>query len=131
MSLARGSLLALALAACAWFVVGIRQAHDTAHANAIVSAETPPGPAAAARARSLLHAAGFLNPDQRVDLLRGQLALDQGDRPRALALFRDVARREPDNLQAWVSVAQASTEPNSPLLKRAVHEIGRLDPQLR
>ena len=97
----------LALAGCAWFVIGIRQAHDTAAAGAIVSGPLPLTAAQAAHARSLLHTAGQLNPDTQVDLLRAQLDRQRGDGAAARATIRKVLRDEPRNVRAWFALARS------------------------
>ncbi len=97
-----------AVAVCAWFVIGIRQAHDTDAATAIISSASALTPAAAAHATALLNAAGELNPDREVDLLRSQLALRQGDLALARRLALSVARREPLNAEAWLALGQAA-----------------------
>ena len=97
---ARISLAVVALVACAWFALGIRQAHDLGHAVSIVtSASVSPGQAA--HAESLLNAAGALNPDVEVKLVRAELALRQGDARRAVALAAQAAKDEPQNVLTW------------------------------
>src|ERR1700759_5260054 len=106
MRLARIAAVVAALAATAWFVLGVRQAHELTSAQSIISGRAPVTVASASRARSLLSAAAFLNPDSQIDVLRGQLALRQGDKARALHIFEGVVRGEPLNLVAWVATAQ-------------------------
>jgi predicted Zn-dependent protease len=98
----------LSLAACAWFALGIRQAHDVNAATAIIAGHTPLSPGQARRARALLRQAGRLNPDANVELLRAQLALRQGDARRARAIAASVTRSEPQNIQAWLAYGRAS-----------------------
>jgi predicted Zn-dependent protease len=106
---ARIGALVLALVGCAWFALGARQAHQTARANAIVSSSQRLSPGRARRAAAALEAAGTLNPDLQVDVLRAELAIDQG-RPRtARRILASVTRREPQNLNAWLQLARAST----------------------
>jgi predicted Zn-dependent protease len=61
-----------------------------------------------AEAGSLLATAGALNPDQTVNLLRGQLAYKEGLAARATRTFLAVTRSEPQNLQAWLALAHTS-----------------------
>jgi predicted Zn-dependent protease len=126
----RGGLLVLAVAACAWFVLGIRQAQETDQAAAIV-AQRPTAPAAKLReAASLLRSAGFLNPGVQVDILRGQLAILQ-QRPRlAVQILRGATRSEPMNLEAWIWLAGASLI-DPPQAKIALAHIHALDPRAR
>jgi hypothetical protein len=106
--LLRVGISALAIVACGWFALGARQARDIADAKAIVSSASPLSKTQAARADSLLSDAGTLNPDSEVDLLRGQLALDEGNVARARKLFAGVTRQEPDNVEGWLWLADAS-----------------------
>ena len=76
--------------------------------DAIISSARALTPAAAAHATALLNAAGALNPDREVDLLRSQLALRQGDLALARRLALSVARREPLNAEAWLALGQAA-----------------------
>jgi predicted Zn-dependent protease len=99
-------LVAVALAVCAWFALGIRQANQVNDAAAIVG--RPASAAQARHAAKLLDDARTLNPDARVDVLRGQLALQQGNRDRAHRILSHVVAREPQNLEASVSLARAS-----------------------
>jgi predicted Zn-dependent protease len=112
---------------CAWFVLAIRQAHDTSKASSIVSGTGSLTAAQAAHAGSLLDAAGTLNPDREVELLRGQVLLGRQQRPRALRLLEGVTRDEPLNLRAWVLLAESAFG-NGPVIARAEHELATLDP---
>ena len=123
----RALTLLLALLACAWFALGIRQAHDTAQADAIVSGTAALSNVQADHAASLLTAARFLNPDAEVDVLRGQLALRQGDRAAARRILGDVVQREPMNVVAWLWLAKSSSG-DERLGVLALHQIARLDP---
>lgn len=117
----------VALVACAWFALGIRQAHDADLASDIITGTAHVGPAAARRASSLLDAAGQLNPDHSVALLRSQLALREGDAARARAIALGVARAEPQNIDAWLAFNSASA--NRPrlflLALKHVNELAR------
>jgi predicted Zn-dependent protease len=128
MAVARAALAVFAVIACAWFALGIRQAHDTNQAQAIVSGQQSLTAGQAAHVDSLLKAAGTLNPDLQIDLLRGEAALLRHDRPRAMRSFESIVHREPDNLQGWVLLAQAAYG-NGPLINRSLGNIDRLDPR--
>jgi hypothetical protein len=119
--------IVLALVLCAWFGLGIVQAHDTNTATTIIN---EPGMSAkqAKHVRALLRGAGTLNPDLQVQLLRGRLALLENDRARAVGIFRDATRREPMNVQAWLLLAEAAYG-NGPLINLAVTNISELDPR--
>ncbi len=131
MSLARGVMLAVAVLVCAWFGVGVRQALDTSHATAIVNLTSKLTAAQVAHARSLLHAAGQLNPDRQVAMLRGQLALDEGDTADAERILRGVTAAEPLNIQAWALLAQADQTRDRTEFVLAIRTIGRLDPRVK
>lgn len=129
MALARAAAVMLALVLCAWFAVGIRQAHETGAAARIVNSSGPVTAADAAHARSLLSAAAILNPDAQVDLLRGTLALRQGNLADGARIATDVIRSEPMNVQAWLLLAEAS--PHKPqVVDAAVGRMAQLDPIL-
>jgi Tetratricopeptide repeat len=104
----RVALVAVALLAAGWFAIGMRQARDVDHANAIVSGSGQPSAAQARRASSLLSAAAFLNPDRQVDVLRAQLEREQGDLRGARKILKRVVSTEPENLLAWVWLARSS-----------------------
>jgi hypothetical protein len=130
-AVARGSLLVLALAACAWFALGTVQARDTDRAAAVLSSQTQLSSAAASHVSSLLRSAGTLNPDSTVDILNARLASLQHNRTRAQMLLRSVVAREPQNLDAWVALAQTQMHGDPKLLLLSVAHIARLDPRLK
>lgn len=127
----RASIVVLAVAACVWFALAARAAHDVDRASAIVSAKAPLTAAQAAHARSLLDSAATLNPDTAVDLLRAKVALGRNEEAGGVRTILSVTKREPLNLQAWVALAQATLHKNSRLVLLAVDNIGRLDPEIR
>jgi predicted Zn-dependent protease len=127
----RASLVLLAIATCAWFVLGARQARDIARATALVNSSTQLSSADDARARSLLNSAGTLNTDLTVDTLRGQLALDENNNRRAEQILDSVTRREPMNLDAWVLLAQATQTGDRQAFARAIRAVGTLDPRIK
>ncbi len=94
---------------CAWFVVGIRQAHGIDQATSLLSGATPLTAGQAAHVRSLLDQAHTLNPDRAVDVLRARLALAQGDSAAARRILFGVIHSEPKYLDAWIWYARAST----------------------
>lgn len=101
MPTARILCLLVALLACAWFAIAIRDTQDVDRAAAILSAGSHPSAAAARRVNSLLGDATLLNPDRQVELLRGQLALARGHKRLAQEIFLRVTREEPQNVLAW------------------------------
>jgi len=113
---------------CAWFAVGIRQARDINRAAAIVSAATSLTPREASAANSLLKAAGTLNPDSQVDMVRAEVAMLEHRSSSATRIVESIVRREPMNAEAWVLLARAAY-PNAALLHRALRHIALLDPK--
>lgn len=104
----RGAMLVSALAACAWFVLGLRQTHEIDKATSILSQQHAPTAAQSRTAGSLLNSAGTLNPDLEVDVLRARLALSRGEPHTARTIMQSVVRREPQNLEAWIWLARSS-----------------------
>jgi len=130
---ARVALVLAAVVVCAWFVVGIRQARDTTRASAIINANGSIPAARAALASSELKAAGWLNPDREVDILRGQLASYRGDVAGAVSILGQVTRDEPMNLQAWAALAAAALNDNRyrPVFLTAIRTVARLHPGVK
>ena len=83
----------------------------------------------APRVDSLLRSAKTLNPDLTVNVLQGRLALLQNDKARALRILKDVVRREPMNLLAWVYAAEAAYRQDEASLRLALSKIAQLDPK--
>jgi len=128
MRVVRLVILGVAIVVCAWYVVGIRQAHELAVARAVISNPTAHTPAALRHAGSLLNSAATLNPDAEVDILRGRLALAEHRFGPAQRILEDVARREPHNLEAWIWVAGAALiSPHEE--KIALDHVHQLDPR--
>jgi Flp pilus assembly protein TadD len=130
-TLARASLLAIALAICAWFALGFVQARDTGQATALVTGTAPLSTKNAARARSLLESAGTLNPDRTVDIVLGVLEVDQHRYAAAEQTLLSVTRREPMNAGAWVQLAFAAARNGDE--KTAIiagRTVGKLHPKL-
>lgn len=129
--MARVALLLLALVACAWFALGVRQAVRTEGARAIVVHVPVPPPARLDRAAALLRDAGWLNPDAEVDLLRARLALDRRDLRGAARILAGVVRREPSNVEAWAGLALVARRYDARTYRRASAEVRRLAPPVR
>lgn len=118
----------VAVLACAWYALGAVQAINTSRATALLSGR-PISPRRAAEVRSLLDTAGTLNPDQTVNLLRGQLAYAQGHVSQARRIFVSVTQAEPQNLQAWLQLAYHSQSTRYFLL--ALSRVDQLLPPVR
>jgi predicted Zn-dependent protease len=128
MSIARFAVLAGAVAVCAWFVIGIRQAHDVASATSTVESSQSLTATQLHAVDSRLNAAATLNPDRTVEILRARALLRAG-RPRAAErILERVTREEPMNLEGWVWLA-GSALGDPPVARAALSEIDRLDPR--
>ena len=114
----------------AWFGLGVRQAIDTSRATAIVDRGAPASGAEVRRVSSLVRAARSLNPDRQLDVILGQVEVEHGDYARARRLLRQVTRREPQNLDAWVWLGHASAGDPAGLADALAH-VRQLDPRLQ
>ena len=120
-----------ALVIAAWFGLSWYQAQQTGRAAAVVSGGRPSA-AQAKEARSALAAAGTLNPDLQVELLRGELAIDQGRYRRAVRILGSVTAREPLNLSAWAQLGVAAAKAgDSAVLAVAGRHIAILIPRVK
>ena len=108
MRLARPALGLLAIVACAWFIIGIRQSADISRASRILSQPKRLTPQQEVHVASLLDWAATLNPDQQVGILRAQLAQSERNHDLAQKLLQAVVRQEPMNLEAWSLLANVS-----------------------
>jgi predicted Zn-dependent protease len=107
--LARIGLAAIALLVAAWFALGVYQSRTISQATSLAAGHGRVTAAEARHADSLLHDAATLSPDRAVDVLRAQVALAQGDATHARQILNGVVRREPQDLDAWIALANAST----------------------
>lgn len=131
-SLVRVALAVGALVVGAWFGLGWVQARDTGRASALVAPGNRLSPARAAQVGDWLRAAGTLNPDRQVDLLRARLAFDQGHDLAAVRILESVTRNEPLNVFAWVQLgftAGAADRPQEAQLavSRAAQLVAKLN----
>jgi hypothetical protein len=117
----RMAVLALAVAACAWFALGVVQTHDETRATDLIDQSGTPSPALTARILNLLDTAGTLNPDRDIALARAQALTRAGHTSAALATAERVVRAEPQNVDAWVVLGFAARRIN-PNLARLAHE---------
>ena len=138
--LARISLAVVALLAAAWMVVLARDAHLFNQATA-----PPPGgvgalpaalrsPGDLARRTDQLHASRLLSPDTAAELQTAvflEVRAAPGDLVRALRIATSVARREPQNLDAWVDILSIDrARRDNPGAGVALAHVRRLDPLL-
>jgi predicted Zn-dependent protease len=128
MTIARFAALVGAVAVCAWFAIGIRQAHDVASAAQTVADSQSLTEAQLHAVSSRLDVAATLNPDRTVDILRAR-ALIKAGRPRAAErILARVTRAEPMNLEGWVWLAGSALN-DPPAARAAIAAIDRLDPR--
>jgi predicted Zn-dependent protease len=120
-------LAVCAVLACAWFALGARQAHELSAAQSIIQTSTNLTPAQAAHARSLLSAARTLNPDRAVTMTRAQVDLQLGQLSAAYHALTGVVHAEPENVEAWLLLSEASYGRST--LTSAVAKVAALDPQ--
>jgi predicted Zn-dependent protease len=99
----------LGLLAAAWFALGVYQSHAVSQATSIAAGPGRLTAAQARRADDLLHDAAALNPDRSSDVLRAQVALARGDAARARQILSGVVASEPQDLDAWIALARASS----------------------
>jgi predicted Zn-dependent protease len=129
--LARALVLVLAILAIGWFAVAIRQTRNLEHAASVVNAASSLTPKQAAHVDSMLDNASWLYPGKTADILRGQVALLENQAYRAVRILTQVTRSEPNNLQAWVALAQAAIVHRGPVLDLAARRIASLDPGVK
>lgn len=72
--------------------------------------------------------ASWLNPDTTPDLQRAFVIDARREHDRAIAVTRDVLRREPENRDAWGLLHGFVPDKRSPLAQRARAEVRRLNP---
>lgn len=132
MRIARIVIACVGVAACAWFVLGIRQAHEIDRVTSMVgglTGQTRLTAAQAAKANSLLDSAATLNPDRTVDTLRARVALLRNERSKATHILLGVVAAEPDNIDAWYGLATSASDGR--IVGRALGRIAILQPKNR
>lgn len=124
---ARTVAVVLAIVVCAWFALGVRAFKDQ---EGVIASLGGLGTVSAMQARAdraALRDAAILNPDQGVNLLRAQLDSRAGDSRAGLRLAAQVARREPQNINAWLLIAVLA-HPNSARYRTATARAHLLAP---
>jgi hypothetical protein len=116
----RLAVLAVAMVACAWFILGVVQSHDETRATAFIDESGTPSAALTAKILGLLDGAGTLNPDDDIAILRAQAQTQAGDSAAAVRTAEGVARDEPQNIDGWVVLgfAARSVDPGLASLAR-------------
>jgi hypothetical protein len=125
--IARVAVALVAVVAIAWLAVMERD-HRLVTDGLHLAGHLSDSPRNFARADQNLRDAGFLNPDTRPELVRSLLYQGGGRLPRSLALARDVTRKEPSNLRAWIQVLALSPRYAPAEVKPALVALRRLDP---
>jgi predicted Zn-dependent protease len=121
----RIALLALASVALAFLVPQALEERDLRRGRALA-----PTPAAGEEARQALRAARRRSLTGEPRILEAQLLLFGGRPDDALAVVLPVARREPENLLAWRTVAAAAGQRGDLTLQREARErLVALDPR--
>jgi predicted Zn-dependent protease len=129
--LTRCALVAVALLAGAWLVLGVRALDLQSDAESVRSG--PQGaaltPDDADRARSFLHRARLLSVDKSPLLNEGVLLLATGRREEGVAILERVVAEEPDNLEAWIVLYNVySRSSDAKRAREALRRIRALNP---
>jgi Flp pilus assembly protein TadD len=119
-------LIVAALLAGAWLATQVRAARAEDRLTKIAFENQAP-----ADAPSLLAADRLLNPDTRPDLFDGVILGRRGDFAGAVAAFRRVTRKEPENIEAWGLLASAAKRTDPRLAAEASAAARRLAPPVR
>jgi Flp pilus assembly protein TadD len=121
----------VALVVCALVVAGLlaftlHAVRLEAEAKRVV--RTGPTPDRVARADKLLRDAARHNPDIRPEFGRGLLLGAANRNEESAAIFRDLARKEPDNIRVAVALAGALTRLRDPGAAQAFRHVRELAP---
>jgi len=81
-----------------------------------------------ANAQRSLERAAERNPDHRPALVRGQLLIRAGREPEAIAVLEELARAEPESVEAWAQLAVASLEVDPAQARDARERVLELNP---
>jgi hypothetical protein len=125
--IAQAALAVAAVVVAAWFLIGLRQAHEVDQATNIIAQGYGTSPAQRAQAASLLSSASFLYPGQDVPILKARLAIQDKNLAVAQRILGGVTRTEPLNLQGWIWLT-GSLLANPKASHVAAAHIVKLDP---
>jgi predicted Zn-dependent protease len=129
--LARGLVAVAAVAIAAWLGVQADGARGEAEVARITLSEQAPSAQQRRRALRLIERMERLNPDTRPRELRGLIAYRAGDLRRATAIFAELARDEPENLQAWALLSRAAERYDPSLAATARARMAELAPPVK
>lgn len=124
----RGALLLAALLACAWFALVLRSLHEQATVQAFLGAHPRID---ASQARSLeaeIGRARFLNPDEAINTLDAYVQVQAQHLGRAVAIFRQIALREPQNVENWTVLEFLTGDRYPQIYRQAVLAVQALAP---
>ena len=124
----RLAVFAVAVAVCAWFVLGVVQTHDQTRATSLIDQSGTPTAALTAQILSLLGGAATLNPDRDIDVLRAQAQTRAGRSAAALATARRIVRAEPQNPDGWIVLGFAAGQADPSLARLAQAKLLALAP---
>jgi hypothetical protein len=124
----RAAVALVALLAIGWLGVLLRDERVGASAADRIFYAPDLPPAELERQLDRMESARLLDPDPKVDLNRAGLLLLRGRREEAAAIAGARARREPENLEAWRIVFQATRGTDPARAAQALAAIRRLNP---
>jgi hypothetical protein len=125
--IARVVVVLVAVVAVAWLCVMARD-HDLVTRGLHRSTHLNDVKGNFERADADFRDARFLNPDLGVELDRSLLYQGAGHPQRSAELAAEVARREPDNLVAWIQLLALARGKDPAAVRRALGVLQRLDP---
>jgi cytochrome c-type biogenesis protein CcmH/NrfG len=111
--IARAAIAIAALLVAVWLVSGLRPVRDERAGIAAVQAQDVP------RGYRLLERAAAHSRSTQPDLRLAQLDAFTKQPDRAVTRLQALVRREPENYEAWVLLAQTAATVDPPLAKRA------------
>jgi hypothetical protein len=128
--LIRAALVAVAVVAAAWLVVGLRASDAESEAASIVNGASARTPSAeVVRGLDLLRDARSWNADKDPEVNEVILLSVSGSEEESLRLAERVVREEPDNVDTWFALWAASLAAGDRgRAARALDEVRSLDP---
>jgi hypothetical protein len=124
-------LVALAIVAGAWLVIGYRAVELEADATTVAPGARTAGVSSeeARRALDALDRARLLSADTRPLLNQGLLLFATGRREHGIAVAKQVVREEPENIDGWLSLYYLYlTEGDSNAAAEAARKVRALNP---
>ena len=101
----RLALLGVAVAAVAWFALGVRSVHDQNQVTKLVNTHPSLTAAEERYAVTKLAEARTLNPDQGLNALHAQIELNAGHPALAEQIAKALVRSAPRDVDSWVTLA--------------------------